>query len=123
MPIVWESGASKEIMTSPHNYEVFCTLGEPIAPLLVHAPHSSTVVPAHVRQALLLDDLIHEDTAALTTLGRNLFHRLAAVLIAWSLDPRDLLYSSRLGQIFKTLKNSLLAESLPTQGQESLLGV
>ncbi|MBM4121850.1 MAG: N-formylglutamate amidohydrolase [Nitrospira sp.] len=43
-------------MSPPLNYEVLCVSDEPKAPLLVHVPHSSTVVPAHVRPNILLDD-------------------------------------------------------------------
>lgn len=44
-------------MTASLNYEVLCASDEPLVPLLVHIPHSSTVVPADVRHGLLLDDI------------------------------------------------------------------
>jgi len=44
-------------MTNPLSFEVLCTSNELLAPLLVHVPHSSTMITADVRQTLLLDDV------------------------------------------------------------------
>lgn len=52
---------------SPLNYKVLCASGEPAAPLLVPIPHSSTVVPADVRQSLLLDNIELEKELLLMT--------------------------------------------------------
>lgn len=43
-------------MTSPCKYEVLCASDESRVPLLVHVPHSSTIIPTDVRRTLLLND-------------------------------------------------------------------